>query len=152
MKISGSATLDAPREAVYAAICDPAALLEVIPGCTEIQLVSADEYRGRVAMRLPAIVGTYETRVRLVDAQPPSSGALEGSATGRIGSVAGRGTFRLADQGGRTLIEYEGTGVISGPLARLDSRFIEGVARSLINEGLARLGRRLQRVPVATAG
>ena len=152
MKVSGRATVDAPREAVFAAICDPAALLEVIPGCREIHLVAENEYHGRIVMRLPAVVGSYETVVKLVDTDPPAYGALEGSASGRMGSVAGGGSFRLSDDEGRTVIEYQGTGVISGPLARLDSRFIEGVARSLINEGLARLGHRLQQAQLVAAG
>ena len=71
MKVRGSATLAAPPEAVFAAICDPGALLEVIPGCQEIHQVSADEYRGRIAIRLPAVVGTYDTVVRLVNAERP---------------------------------------------------------------------------------
>ena len=137
---------------MFAAICDPGTLLEVIPGCEEIHQVSADEYRGRIAIRLPGIVGTYETLVRLVQADPPAHAALEGRVEGRVGTIAGRAAFRLADDGGKTMVEYEGTGVVSGPLARLDSRFIEGLARSLIDEGLARLGRRLQGVPVETAG
>jgi len=148
MHVSGSATLDASREAVFAAICDPGTLLEVIPGCQEIHQVSADEYRGRLALRLPAIVGTYDTWVKLVEAEPPAHGVLEGRVEGRAGSIAGRAVFRLAADDGRTRVEYEGTGVVSGPLARLDSRFFEGLARSLINEGLAKLGRRLEAVPV----
>ena len=148
MKVTGSASLDAPREAVFAAICDPGALLEVIPGCQEIHQVSADEYRGRIAIRLPAIVGAYETVVRLVEAEPPAFGAMEGRVEGKVGTIAGRATFRLTEDDGRTRVDYEGSGVVSGPLARLDSRFIEGLARSLINEGLARLGRRLQHLPV----
>ncbi len=148
MNVTGSASLAASREAVFAAICDPGALLEVIPGCQEIHQVSPDEYRGRIAIRLPAIVGAYDTVVRLVEAEPPASGALEGRVEGKVGTIAGRATFRLTEDGGRTRVDYEGTGVVSGPLARLDSRFIEGLAGSLINEGLARLGRRLQQVPV----
>lgn len=152
MNITGRASLDAPREAVFAAICDPGALLEVIPGCQEIHRVSADEYHGRISMRLPAIVGTYETVVILVDADAPASGALEGRVTGRAGSIAGRAVFRLTEEGGRTVVDYEGSGVVSGPMARLDSRFVEGIARSLIDQGLGRLGRRLKAGPVAIAG
>ncbi len=152
MNISGSATLDAPRDAVFSAICDSGALLEVIPGCQEIHQVSADEYRGRIAIRLPAIVGTYDTVVRLVESDPPSYGLLEGRLEGRIGTIAGHATFRLADDRGKTVIEYQGTAVVSGPLARLDSRFVEGLARSLINQGLARLDKRLQPVALAVAG
>ena len=152
MNVSGRATLDAPRAAVFAAICDPRALLEIIPGCQEIHQVSSDEYRGRIAIRLPAIVGSYDTVVRLVETDAPAHGAFEGRVEGMVGSIDGRASFSLGEEGGRTVIEYEGHGVVSGPLARLDSRFIEGLATSLIDEGLARLGRRLQAVQVEPAG
>jgi carbon monoxide dehydrogenase subunit G len=151
MNVSGHAVVDAPRAAVFASICDPATLLEIIPGCREIRQVAGGEYRGRVALRLPAIVGTYDTVVRLVDADPPAHGVMEGRVEGATGSIEGRASFRLTDEGTGTRVEYEGTGVVSGPLGRLDARLVEGVARSLIDEGLARLGRRLRSAPVEVA-
>jgi carbon monoxide dehydrogenase subunit G len=144
MKVTGRAILPASRAAVFAAICDPGALLEIIPGCQEIHQVSADEYRGRISIRLPAIVGSYDTTVRMVESDPPAYGAFDGRVEGRVGGLAGRASFRLAEDVAGTLIEYDGTAVVSGPLARLDSRFIEGLAASLVDDGLARLGRRLE--------
>jgi carbon monoxide dehydrogenase subunit G len=152
MNVRGRSTLDAPREAVYAAICDPGALLEVIPGCQAIEQIAPDEYRGRISIRLPAIVGTYDTRVRLVETDPPAHGALEGRVEGRVGTIEGRASFQLTDDDRGTVVEYEGAGVVGGPLARLDSRFLEGFARSLIDEGLARLEKRLKAAPVEAAG
>lgn len=151
MNVSGTATLDASPEAVFAAICDPGALLAVIPGCQELHQVAADEYRGRIAIRLPAVVGTYDTVVRLVRADPPTTGELEGRLDGRAGSISGWATFHLRGEAGRTVVDYSGVGVVGGPLARLDSRFLEGFARSLVNQGLTRLGRRLQAAPVPGA-
>jgi uncharacterized protein len=152
VKVDGRATLAAPRDAVFAAICDPGVLLEVIPGAREVRRGSAGEYRGRLVLRLPAMVGEYETVVRLVEEDAPDYGELEGRVSGRVGGITGHACFRLSDApDGGTLIEYAGTGVISGALARLDSRFMEGVARSLIDEGLVRLGDRLGRVPAAGA-
>jgi carbon monoxide dehydrogenase subunit G len=143
MKVTGRATLDAPRDAVFAAICDPASLLAVIPGCEAIERVSDDEYRGRIALRLPAIVGTFDTLVRFVSATPPERGDLAGRVEGRVGWVSGTASFRLADSDGGTTIAYEGEAEVGGPIARLDSRFLEGLARSLVDQGLARLGARL---------
>lgn len=150
MKVSGSQTVEAPREAVFAAICDPHMLLEVIPGCQDIIQVSDNEYRARIALRLPAIVGTYDTTVKLVRAEAPVFGELEGRMVGSAGTIAGRAVFHLAQVLDETRVEYVGSAIISGPLARLDSRFVEGFAKSIVSEGLARLGERLQRVP-ATA-
>ena len=145
MKIHGSRDLAAPREAVFAAICDPDALLAVIPGCDEIEAVGNGEYRGRISLRLPGIIGTYRTVVRLVDAEPPGRGVLRGEVTGSLGSIEGDASFRLTESaGGGTTVDYDGTAALAGPLARLDGRFIEGLAGSLIGQALANLDSRLQ--------
>ncbi len=147
MNIRGSETLDAPREVVFAAICDPDTLLGVIPGCSEIEQISDTEYRGQIALRLPGIVDIYSTVVRLVNADAPSYGELEGEVVGRGGSITGRATFRLAETDGKTTVAYEGRAVIGGPLARLDGRFVEGLAGSLVHQGLGNLNSRLMSRP-----
>ena len=85
-------------------------------------------------MRLPAIVGTYERSSGWSRRTRPPSARFDGRVEGRVGTITGRATFRLAESEGGTTIEYEGTGVVGGPLARLDSRFVEGIAEVLIDE------------------
>jgi carbon monoxide dehydrogenase subunit G len=148
MNIAGSRTIEAPRDRVFEAICDPNALLAIIPGCREIEQVGEVEYRGMIALRLPGMVGTYRTVVRLVGTDPPAFGRLDGEATGALGSIKGSASFRLADAGQRTIVTYDGQAAIGGPLARLDSRFVEGLANSLINQGLGNLETRLRGEPV----
>jgi carbon monoxide dehydrogenase subunit G len=147
VNVSGHYALDAPRAVVFAAICDPDVLLEAIPGCREIEQTGDAEYRGQISVRLPGVVGTYRTVVRLVDADPPCSTRLEGELEGSLGTIRGRATFRLAESGDRTTIDYEGDAVIGGPLAWLDSRFVEGLAGSLITQGLRNLNARLRGDP-----
>ena len=147
MNVSGHYALDAPRAVVFAAICDPDVLLEAIPGCREIEQTGDAEYRGQISVRLPGVVGTYRTVVRLVDADQPCSTRLEGELDGSLGTIRGRATFRLAESGDRTTIDYEGDAVIGGPLAWLDSRFVEGLAGSLITQGLRNLNARLRGDP-----
>ena len=144
MNIQGSRTLDAPRAAVFAAILDPNVLLGVIPGCREIEKTGDAEYRGSISLRLPGVVGTYQTVVRMVDAEEPCWGRLEGEVVGALGSIKGRVSFRLEEADGRTTVEYDGQAAIDGPLARLDTRFLEGLAGSLISQGLGNLDSRLQ--------
>jgi 2-furoyl-CoA dehydrogenase large subunit len=147
MNIRGSRTLDAPRAAVFDAICDPETLLAVIPGCRAIERTSDTEYRGEIALRLPGIVGTYRTLVSLVEADPPSHGRLEGEVVGSLGSVRGDASFRLAESDRGTTVEFDGRATLSGPLARLDSRFLEGLVSTLIGQALGNLESRLQQNP-----
>jgi hypothetical protein len=144
MNIHGSRTLDAPRDAVFAAIMDPQVLLGVIPGCREIVQTSPTDYHGSIALRLPGIAGTFQTDVHVVEAEAPRFGVLEGTVSGAFGSLDGRATFRLIDDEAKTTVDYDGHATIHGPLARLDSRFVASLAGSLIGQGLDALDTRLQ--------
>ncbi len=151
MNVRGRKTLDVRRDAVFDAIFDPTTLLGIIPGCSEIERVDDVEYRGRITLRLPGMVGAYRTVVRIVETERPAFGRLAGEVAGSLGVIRGSATFRLTDSGGRTTVEYEGDAAISGPLARLDTRFAEGLAASLIKQGLANLESRLQGEPAGEA-
>ena len=154
MHIQGSRTLHARRDAVFAAILDPEMLLGFIPGCREVERTADGTYRGLISLRMPGMAGTYRTTVRPVDVSAPDHGRLEGEVVGMTGTLTGSASFRLADAGAgpdtgpdahpATMVTYDGQAVIGGPLARLDGRFVEGVARSLVDQGLSRLDARLQ--------
>jgi carbon monoxide dehydrogenase subunit G len=88
-------------------------------------------------------VGRYRTRVRLVDVIAPDRSGLQGRVDGPMGSIDGTADFVLRDADGGTDMDYRGTGRIDGPLARLDSRFAERLAESLIDQGLRALDARL---------
>ena len=85
MRLTGCRSLDAPRAAVFAAICDPGVLFGVIPGCRETEQTGETEYRGQISLRLPGVAGTYRMIVRLVEADAPSYGRLDGELVGALG-------------------------------------------------------------------
>ncbi len=143
MNIAGSHRFTAPPDAVFAAVRDPGVLLAVIPGCEQVAEVAPDEYEGLIMLRLPGVVGRYRTHVRLVDLVPPERAGLEGRVEGAMGTIDGRADFVLVAAGTGTAMDYQGDGRIGGPLARLDSRFAERLARSLIDQGLRALDARL---------
>jgi hypothetical protein len=143
MKVAGAHAFAAPPERVFAAIRDPRTLLAVIPGCEGVEQTGPDTYDGRIVLRLPGAVGTYRTRVRLVDVAEPERAGLEGRVEGSMGSITGRADFALAARdGGGTTMTYAGTGRIDGPLARLDGGLAERLATSLIDQGLTALDAR----------
>jgi carbon monoxide dehydrogenase subunit G len=144
MKVAGDYILDGVKECIWPLIYDPASLVTFIPGCEQLEQVSPDEYRGLVHIRLPAVSGTYTTYVKLIERDEPNYCRFAGEVDGAADSVSGTASFRLQAMGARTLLEYEGQALISGPLARLDSRFVEGVAQTLIKQGLAKLNQQVQ--------
>jgi carbon monoxide dehydrogenase subunit G len=139
MRISGQATLDAPRESIWPLIFDPQALLELLPGCEDVAQTAPGEYAARLNLRVPAVAGAYEARVRVLEARPPDSCRFEGEAGGPAGRVAGQASFTLVADGPATRIDYAGDAAISGPLAGMNPRFAEGIAKTFISQGLAKL-------------
>lgn len=143
MKVRGRHRFSASPEAVFAAVRDPSVLLAVIPGCERVTEVAPDEYEGRIVLRLPGATGSYQTRVRLVDVVEPEHAGLEGRVEGAMGTIDGRADFTLVPLGAGTEMGYHGDGRIGGPLSRLDTRFAERLASSLIDQGLRALDARL---------
>jgi carbon monoxide dehydrogenase subunit G len=67
MKISGSNSLNAPVDQVWAAMLDPAVLARCIPGCETLTATGPDQYAMRVTAGVAAIKGTYDGEVALTD-------------------------------------------------------------------------------------
>jgi len=139
MKIAGQSTLDATAKSIWPLIFDPRTLMQLLPGCERVEQVAPDEYRGRLILRIPAVAGSYETWVKELQADAPSYCRIQGEASGPGGSVRGHASFTLQVEAEQTRIAYQGDALIGGPLAGMNPRFAEGVAQTLIRQGLARL-------------
>ena len=139
MRISGKASVSAPCEAIWALIFNPGVLLQLVPGCDRVEQMATDVYRASLTMHVPALAGKYEILINIVESKAPRFCRLAGNARGPSGSVQGTGSFTLVPQDKKTRIDYDSEVQISGPLACMPPRFIEGVAQMLIKQGLARL-------------
>jgi carbon monoxide dehydrogenase subunit G len=94
---------------------------------------------------LPAVAGRYEVYVRLLEEDEPYRRRFVGEVDGPAGSIRGDAAFALQTTGDKTALEYEAQGTVSGLLARLSERFVEGAARGLVNQGLVKLNQGLNR-------
>jgi uncharacterized protein len=139
MKIAGQSILDATAESIWPLIFDPRMLLQLLPGCEQVEQVAPDEFRGRLTLHVPAIAGSYDTWVKVLQSEAPSFCQIEGEASGSSGSVRGQASFSLQPEAQQTRITYQGDAQIGGLLAGMNPRFAEGVAQMLIRQGLARL-------------
>jgi len=133
--------VNAPCEAIWKLLFNPSALLELIPGCKQVEQVAPDQYRASLTLHVPALAGEYEISIKIAESEAPQFCRLVGSVSGPSGGVQGTGTFSILPQGKQTRIVYDGEMQISGPLAGMHPRFVEGVAQMLIQDGLTRLGR-----------
>ncbi len=145
LTLRGTHIFPAPPALVWSHIFEPASLAQLIPGCQQLIQVGPDEYHGVIRVGIAAVSGTYRTQVEIREQRPPEYCAFDGVVDGPTGAIRGSVTFTLrATDDHRTELAYEAQAMISGALATLSGRLIESVARSLINQSLARFDQDLQ--------
>jgi carbon monoxide dehydrogenase subunit G len=140
MEISGSYTLYAPRERVWAFLLDPVRLASVIPGCEQMEQLGENHYRMRVSVGIAAVKGAYTGTLRVFDLREPESYSLAAEGSGARGVLQGEGAVSLeARSPTTTIVTYEGQGQLGGPIASIGNRIAQNAARMLINQFFGRV-------------
>jgi carbon monoxide dehydrogenase subunit G len=139
LKITGSYTIDAPREQVWAALNDMEVLARIVPGCERLVQTGENEYEGTVKIGIQSIKGSYSGKIRLEDIQPPHHYKLVAAGRSSNGVVDASGSVDLSEQDGKTVLKYGGDAQIGGTLASVGQRLIEGASKQMINQSLKAL-------------
>jgi 2-furoyl-CoA dehydrogenase large subunit len=146
---TGSLTVAVSAERVWRALLDPAMLARILPGCHQLDEVGPHDYRAEVSLGVGVIKGRFTARVALSDLDPPRSAVLSGSLSGPLGVSAGSGRVRLTPAGEGTKIDYDYTVEISGTVAAVGGRMLDGATKVLIKQFFQRLVTEMQGVPGA---
>ena len=138
MRVSGSATLHAPVERVYAALNDPAVLVRTIPGCERLERVGEDAYKMTVTAGVASVRGTYAGDVSLADQRAPHAFTLKASGAGAPGTVSADVQVQLAPgDDGTTVLSYDADAVVGGMIGGVGQRMLAGVAKRTAGEFFA---------------
>lgn len=136
----GTAFVAATPEQVWQTLIDPDKLARVIPGCHKMELVGPGSYRADMSLGVGIVRGRFEARVSLSDLNPPKSAVISGSLQGPLGSSSGSGNVRLEAVEGGTRLSYDYGFDISGKVAAVGGRMLDGAARVLMNQFFQKLG------------
>jgi 2-furoyl-CoA dehydrogenase large subunit len=137
----GEVMLAATPEAVFRVRLDPTALAKVIPGCNALEPAGENRYRADVTIGIGMIKARYSAEIALSDLQPPHSLHLAGSGLSAVGSARGSGLVTLESSGSGTLLRYDYAAEVSGKVAAVGSRMLEGAAKMVLNQLFEQLGR-----------
>ena len=140
MKVTGGATVHAPIAAVWAALNDPAVLVQAIPGCERLTATGQDTYELTVTAGVGTVTGTYTGRIVLAGQQPPTALTLRASGSGSPGTVTTSALVRLTEDEGGTLVSYDADATIGGLIAGVGQRMLAGAARRQATQFFAALG------------
>lgn len=144
MELTGIERIQAPRDAVWRALNDPETLKACIPGCESIEMLSPTEMKARVGLRLGPIKTNFEGKVTLSDIDPPKGYTISGEGSGGpAGGAKGSAQVTLTEEAGVTLLSYSVTSQVSGKIAQLGARLIEGTAQKLAGDFFGKFNERV---------
>ena len=155
MELIGEYRINAPRQAVWAGLNDPAVLKQAITGCEELVKTSDTEFQAQVTAKVGPVKAKFGGKVTLSDLDPPNGYTITGEGQGgAAGFAKGGAKVRLeSSTEGGTLLKYTVDAQIGGKLAQIGSRLIEGTARKMSEEFFAAFAAAVEaKAPVATTG
>ena len=135
MKMAGEFRVARAREAVWAALNDPAVLKECLPGCQEIERISETEMTATLTVKVGPVKATFAGAVTLSDLDPPNGYTLSGQGQGgAAGFASGEARVALVEEGGETVVRYDVDAKVGGKLAQIGSRLIDSTAKKLAGQ------------------
>ena len=135
MDVTGEQIIGADRDAVWAALNDPAVLMACIPGCESLDAVADNRFEANVLAKIGPVKARFDSAIELVDIVAPERYTIQGEGQGGVAGFAkGAATVTLEAVGDETILRYEARAQIGGKLARLGSRLIDATAKKVANQ------------------
>ena len=135
MEMTGSITIAADRETVWAALLDPQILKQCVPGCQEMDGTADEGFTATVVQKVGPVKATFKGAVALEDRVPPQSLRLSGEGKGgAAGFAKGAASVTLTETPDGTQLDYNVEAKVGGKLAQLGSRIIDGFARKMADQ------------------
>lgn len=144
LEFSGTPEITASREEVWERLMDPNFVAASGPGVESVEAVDPTHFKVVSGLGVGAVKVRFKLDVELSDVVPPerlrmtARGRAPGSAVDVVSNV------RLEDAGnGRTRLNWAATSTISGTVASVGARLLEGTARRLTEEFWTDFARRV---------
>jgi carbon monoxide dehydrogenase subunit G len=144
LEFSGAPEITAPRQKVWERLTDPNFVAASGPGVESVEAVDPTHFRVVSGLGVGAVKVKFKLDVELSDVVEPERLKMtaRGKAPGSAVDVTSR--VRLEEAGnGRTRLNWAATTSVSGTVASVGARLLEGTARRLTEEFWTDFARRV---------
>lgn len=135
MIIEDSFEVDAPVERVWPLLQDVPRVATCIPNAEITEVVDARTYRAKVAVKVGPVSVSYRATIvveSLDDAAHVATLKVKGDEQRGRGGVSATVVSRATARGGKTHVDLRTDAQISGIIATVGGRLIEGVAQKTV--------------------
>lgn len=136
MEFSGAVTIRAPRERVWAFVTDADQVGHCGPGVESIEVVDATHFNAKAKVGVGFISARFSVNLEFEELSEPDRAVVRarGQAPGSAVDGVGRMNLVDGDERGTTTMLWAAEVHISGTLASVGARLIEGTANKMIGQ------------------
>ncbi len=144
LEFSGSPEITAPRERVWERLMDPHFAAQSAPGVESVEAIDPTHFKVVSGFGVGSIKVRFVMDVQLFDVVPNKTASMRirGKAPGSAVDVVSR--LEIQDSGrGRVRLNWSASSEISGTVASVGARLMEGTARKLTEQFWTDFARRV---------
>jgi carbon monoxide dehydrogenase subunit G len=135
MKFAGTVDIAAPRDKVWAFVIDPNQVGQCGPGVESIDVIDDTHFKATAKVGIGFINARFVVNMEMAELTPPDQAIIKahGQAPGSAVDATAQMTLSDGPNGGTTM-DWSADVAISGSLASLGARLIEGTANKMIGQ------------------
>jgi carbon monoxide dehydrogenase subunit G len=144
--IKASFEIDAPADRVWPMLCDIVFVAACIPNAEITEIVDEMTYKAKVAVKGGSVAVRYGATIFVEsfnEATYTATMRIHGNAIGGRGGVKASLVSQVVSCDGSTHVDLHSDAQISGIIAALGGRVVEGIARKTVAEFSANLAKLL---------
>jgi carbon monoxide dehydrogenase subunit G len=135
MKFAGTVDIDAPRDRVWAFVTDPNQVGQCGPGVESIEVIDDRHFKATAKVGIGFISARFIVNMEFAEVNQPDDATIKAHGQAPGSAVDATAQMRLSDSAtGGTTMDWDADVNISGTLASVGARLIEGTANKMIGQ------------------
>ncbi|HEV8698787.1 MAG TPA: carbon monoxide dehydrogenase subunit G [Candidatus Limnocylindrales bacterium] len=135
MHFEGTVQIAAPRDRVWAFVMDPNQVGQCGPGVESIEVVDDTHFKATAKVGIGFINARFVVNMEFTDVAPPDGATIKAHGQAPGSAVDATAQMRLSDgDDSGTTMDWSADVAISGTLASVGARLIEGTANKMIGQ------------------
>jgi uncharacterized protein len=152
MEFSGTQTIAAPIETVWAFLLDVNNVAACAPGFQSMEVLGEEHWKAVVAVGIGAVKAKFTMDVTRPELQQPEHMVVKGRGKAPGSAVDLNGDMHLTPlDSEQTQMDWKASVVVSGTIASVGARLMQGVAERLTGQFFDCLKSKLQAAEAGTA-
>jgi carbon monoxide dehydrogenase subunit G len=135
MKVAGTVEIAAPRDKVWAFVIDPDRVGQCGPGVESIEVIDPTHFKATAKVGIGFINARFVVNMEMAELTAPDQAVIRAHGQAPGSAVDATAKMNLSDgANGGTTMDWSADVTISGSLASLGARLIEGTANKMIGQ------------------